>query len=59
MATKAKEKKIYEEKVNLIEQLESQIRRKNQGVRRLVRGIGLGVFNLVLDGLYISVCKKK
>ncbi|MCE8163075.1 MAG: hypothetical protein I3274_02535 [Candidatus Moeniiplasma glomeromycotorum] len=40
------------EQAKLAEQLENQVRRKNQAIKRLVWGIGLGVFNLVLDGLY-------
>lgn len=44
--------KFVKEKSELTEHLAFQIHRKNQGIKRLAWAIALGVFNLVLDGLY-------
>lgn len=44
--------KPVKEKSELTEKLAFQIHCKNQGIKRLVWGVALGIFNLALDGLY-------
>jgi hypothetical protein len=44
--------KSVKEQTELTEQLAAQIHSKNQGIKRLAWGVVLGIFNLVLDGLY-------